>query len=159
MAFPAEVYVYGIQIGLLLPIMIFVVLIINKVFIPVFYHNHIANCYEVSDWLFEEQQRVILISYSIQVSRDEVRQGSEKSDNGFVCTQRSSGDACDTLYPSFGAGPGDGYKPPCYQLGMRLCLCDLHDVGKIWNKGRIRRLFNIVFIFQRVESRQWFGQT
>lgn len=48
MAVPAEVYVYGIQIALLIPIMIFVVLVINKVFIPVFYHNHIANCYEVS---------------------------------------------------------------------------------------------------------------
>lgn len=47
-ALPAEVYVYGLQIALCMPIMTFVVLIINKVFIPVFYHNHIANCYEVS---------------------------------------------------------------------------------------------------------------
>lgn len=48
MSVPAEVYVYGIQIALLIPLMTIVVVIINKVFIPVFYHNHIANCYEVS---------------------------------------------------------------------------------------------------------------
>lgn len=47
MAFPAEVYVHGIQIALQIPLMIFVVAIINKIFVPVFYHNHIANCYEV----------------------------------------------------------------------------------------------------------------
>lgn len=47
MAVPAEVYVYGIQIALQIPLMVFVVAVINKVFIPVFYHNHIANCYEV----------------------------------------------------------------------------------------------------------------
>lgn len=48
MSVPAEAYVFGVQIALLIPIMVFVVLIINKIFIPVFYHNHIANCYEVS---------------------------------------------------------------------------------------------------------------
>lgn len=48
-AFPAEVYVHGIQIALQIPLMIYVVAIINKVFVPVFYHNHIANCYEVRD--------------------------------------------------------------------------------------------------------------
>ena len=48
MSVPAEAYVFGIGIWLLIPLMIVIVLVINEIFIPVFYHNHIANCYEVS---------------------------------------------------------------------------------------------------------------
>lgn len=47
MAVPAEAYVFGGQIALVMLIMTFVVVVINKVFIPVFYNNHLANCYEV----------------------------------------------------------------------------------------------------------------
>lgn len=51
MSVPAETYVFGLQIALLIPIMVFVVAVINKIFLPVFYHNHIANCYEVISFL------------------------------------------------------------------------------------------------------------
>lgn len=52
MAVPSEAYIYGTQIALLMLIMFVVVVVINYVFIPVFYHNHLANCYEYLELRF-----------------------------------------------------------------------------------------------------------
>jgi len=52
MAIPAEIYVFGTQYWLVVFVMIIVVLIINYIFVPIFYNNHIANCYEVCLFVF-----------------------------------------------------------------------------------------------------------
>ncbi|XP_053695458.1 sodium-coupled monocarboxylate transporter 1 [Sabethes cyaneus] len=46
MSVPAEMYSYGAQYWIIAPTMLFIVLIINYVFVPVFYNNQIVNCYQ-----------------------------------------------------------------------------------------------------------------
>lgn len=47
MSTPAEMYSFGAQYWIVVPTMILIVIVINYVLIPVFYNNHISNCYEV----------------------------------------------------------------------------------------------------------------
>lgn len=49
MTIPAELYQHGSQYLLFLPTLVFVVLVCCYVYLPVFYHNNIDNCYVVSD--------------------------------------------------------------------------------------------------------------
>lgn len=48
MAVPAEIYAFGSQYFVIVLSMFLSVITITYVFVPVFYNNHIANCYEVS---------------------------------------------------------------------------------------------------------------
>lgn len=48
MTVPAEVYSFGWQYGLLIPTLFFITFGTNYLFLPVFYHNSIDNCYVVS---------------------------------------------------------------------------------------------------------------
>lgn len=52
MATPAEIYSYGWQYAMLFPSLVAITLAANYLFIPVFYHNNLDNCYAVSefDW-------------------------------------------------------------------------------------------------------------
>lgn len=47
MSVPAEMYSYGAQYWIIAPTMIVIVMIINYIFVPVFYNNQITNCYQV----------------------------------------------------------------------------------------------------------------
>lgn len=57
MSIPAEMYSFGSQYFVLVPMMIIVVLILNYVIIPVFYSNNIANCYEYLEMRFSKRAR------------------------------------------------------------------------------------------------------
>lgn len=48
MTLPAEMYSFGSQVTIMVLIQGLVTLLINFVFIPIFYNNHIDNCYAVS---------------------------------------------------------------------------------------------------------------
>ncbi|XP_052867418.1 sodium-coupled monocarboxylate transporter 2-like [Anopheles cruzii] len=46
MSVPAEMYSYGAQYWIIAPTMLIITLIINYIFVPVFYSNQITNCYQ-----------------------------------------------------------------------------------------------------------------
>lgn len=48
MTLPAEIYSMGSQVTIMVLIQGLVMLLINFVFIPIFYNNNIDNCYAVS---------------------------------------------------------------------------------------------------------------
>lgn len=52
MAIPAEIYSFGWQYMLILPTLFFITFVTNYLFLPVFYHNNIDNCYVVGEWNF-----------------------------------------------------------------------------------------------------------
>ncbi|XP_059619567.1 sodium-coupled monocarboxylate transporter 2 [Phlebotomus argentipes] len=60
LALPAEMYGYGTQFAMMVPFMIVTVSIINFVFVPVFYHNNIANCYEYLEMRFSPRLRHLM---------------------------------------------------------------------------------------------------
>ncbi|XP_055716531.1 sodium-coupled monocarboxylate transporter 2 [Phlebotomus papatasi] len=60
LALPAEMYGYGTQYAILVPFMIVTVSIINFIFVPVFYHNNISNCYEYLEMRFSARIRHII---------------------------------------------------------------------------------------------------
>uniref|UniRef100_A0A7G3AU22 Putative sodium/solute symporter n=1 Tax=Lutzomyia longipalpis TaxID=7200 RepID=A0A7G3AU22_LUTLO len=60
LAIPAEMYGYGTQYAIMVPFMIVIVSIINFVFVPVFYHNNIYNCYEYLEMRFSLRVRHLL---------------------------------------------------------------------------------------------------
>lgn len=47
-AIPAEIYAFGWQYVLIIPTVGLIILIVNYLFLPVFYQNNIDNCYAVS---------------------------------------------------------------------------------------------------------------
>lgn len=51
-AIPAEIYSFGWQYCLVIPMLIPITISINYLFLPVFYHNNIDNCYAVSNYFF-----------------------------------------------------------------------------------------------------------
>lgn len=50
MSIPAEMYTFGTQYFIMVPTMILIVLVCNYIYVPVFYNNQIANCYEVKGY-------------------------------------------------------------------------------------------------------------
>jgi solute carrier family 5 (sodium-coupled monocarboxylate transporter), member 8/12 len=47
MTVPVEMYAYGTQYWMVVPAMMLVGVLLNYVIVPVFYDNHISNCYQV----------------------------------------------------------------------------------------------------------------
>lgn len=60
MSIPAEMYSFGSQYFVLVPMMIIVVILLNYVIIPVFYSNNIANCYEYLEMRFNKKTRTFI---------------------------------------------------------------------------------------------------
>ncbi|XP_016948985.1 sodium-coupled monocarboxylate transporter 1 isoform X3 [Drosophila biarmipes] len=59
MSIPAEMYAYGINWMFTVVSMVLVVPLLNYVVIPVFYNNHITNCYEYLELRFCREMRVM----------------------------------------------------------------------------------------------------
>lgn len=47
MGVPSEMYTYGAQYWMIVPTVFCIVAFLNHIVLPVFYNNHISNCYEV----------------------------------------------------------------------------------------------------------------
>lgn len=63
-AVPAEVYSFGWHYILVVPVSALVVILVNYLFLPVFYHNNIDNCYVVSIYIYFNE--FTLKSYSFR---------------------------------------------------------------------------------------------
>ncbi|XP_055635012.1 sodium-coupled monocarboxylate transporter 2-like [Toxorhynchites rutilus septentrionalis] len=68
MSVPAEMYSYGAQYWIIAPTMIVIVLIINYIFVPVFYNNQITNCYQYLEDRFDPiVKKFVTITYVLNV--------------------------------------------------------------------------------------------
>lgn len=105
MAVPAEIYMYGTQYALVVPLMAVVVLMINYIFLPVFYHNHIANCYEVMYSCFAEKVVCYGDSHCFAVPRDEIQFNDKEPDNISVCSGDPLLSASHALHSGIGLRP------------------------------------------------------
>ncbi|XP_055541955.1 sodium-coupled monocarboxylate transporter 2-like [Wyeomyia smithii] len=68
MSVPAEMYSYGAQYWIIAPTMLFIVLIINYVFVPVFYNNQIVNCYQyLEDRFSSSVKKFVTATYVLNI--------------------------------------------------------------------------------------------
>ncbi|XP_053690872.1 sodium-coupled monocarboxylate transporter 2-like [Sabethes cyaneus] len=68
MSVPAEMYSYGAQYWIIAPTMLCIVLIINYVFLPVFYNNQIVNCYQYLENRFSPSvKKFITATYVLNI--------------------------------------------------------------------------------------------
>lgn len=78
MTLPAEMYSMGSQVTIIVLIQGLVTLLVNFVFIPIFYNNHIDNCYAVksSTKLTLRIELIKETTSQFKVLRDAVQQSS-----------------------------------------------------------------------------------
>ncbi|XP_058447704.1 sodium-coupled monocarboxylate transporter 2 [Malaya genurostris] len=68
MSVPAEMYSYGAQYWIIAPTMIVIVLIINYVFVPVFYNSQITNCYQyLEDRFSPSVKKFVTFTYVLNI--------------------------------------------------------------------------------------------
>lgn len=67
-ATPSEIYSFGTQYWILAPVIILVVILLSYVFVPIFYLNHISNCYEYLELRFGKSVRQIGVLFFVQSS-------------------------------------------------------------------------------------------
>ncbi|XP_055610558.1 sodium-coupled monocarboxylate transporter 2-like [Uranotaenia lowii] len=68
MSVPAEMYSYGAQYWIIAPTMLFITLIINYIFVPVFYNNQITNCYQyLEDRFSSGVKKFVTFTYVLNI--------------------------------------------------------------------------------------------
>ncbi|XP_021704595.1 sodium-coupled monocarboxylate transporter 2 isoform X2 [Aedes aegypti] len=68
MSVPAEMYSYGAQYWIIAPTMIVIVMIINYIFVPVFYNNQITNCYQyLEDRFSPAVKKFVTFTYVLNI--------------------------------------------------------------------------------------------
>ncbi|XP_062554542.1 sodium-coupled monocarboxylate transporter 2-like [Armigeres subalbatus] len=68
MSVPAEMYSYGAQYWIIAPTMIAIVMIINYIFVPVFYNNQITNCYQyLEDRFSPAVKKFVTFTYVLNI--------------------------------------------------------------------------------------------
>lgn len=68
MSVPAEMYSYGAQYWIIAPTMFAIVLIINYIFVPVFYNNQITNCYQyLEDRFSPAVKKFVTFTYVLNI--------------------------------------------------------------------------------------------
>uniref|UniRef100_A0A182W0T7 Sodium/solute symporter n=1 Tax=Anopheles minimus TaxID=112268 RepID=A0A182W0T7_9DIPT len=68
MSVPAEMYSYGAQYWIIAPTMILITMIINYIFVPVFYNNHITNCYQyLEDRFSPAVKKFVTFTYVLNI--------------------------------------------------------------------------------------------
>lgn len=65
-ATPAEIYSFGTQYWMMAPVIILVVIVLSYIFVPIFYLNHISNCYEYLEMRFGKSVRQIGLIFFLQ---------------------------------------------------------------------------------------------
>lgn len=65
-ATPAEIYSFGTQYWMMAPVIILVVIVLSYIFVPIFYLNHISNCYEYLEMRFGKTVRQIGLLFFLQ---------------------------------------------------------------------------------------------
>ncbi|XP_050086804.1 sodium-coupled monocarboxylate transporter 2-like [Anopheles aquasalis] len=68
MSVPAEMYSYGAQYWIIAPTMLIITLIINYIFVPVFYNNQITNCYQyLEDRFSPSVKKFVTFTYVLNI--------------------------------------------------------------------------------------------
>jgi solute carrier family 5 (sodium-coupled monocarboxylate transporter), member 8/12 len=109
MTVPVEMYGYGTQYWIVVPTIVLVGVLLNYVIVPVFYNNHISNCYQVSNDLkniitFHSYLFVLhcILGNCFTVFGDAIRQDCQRNNNVDVFVENIA----DFAGGYFHTGPG-----------------------------------------------------